>query len=67
MMTKNWFIPLALLFAMVAMIAAVACASDPLEVTKIVEVPVTQIVPRDVEVTKIVVFVVAVTKIALCG
>ena len=63
MLTKNWFIPLAMLLVIVAMIAAVACASDPVEVTKLVEVPVTQIVPRDVEVTKIVPRDVEVTKI----
>ena len=67
MLTKNRFIPLAMLLVIVAMIAAIACASDPVEVTKIVEreveVPVTQIVPRDVEVTKIVSRDVEVTKI----
>ncbi len=47
MLTRNRFIPLAMLLAIAAMIAAVACSSDPVEVTKIVE--------REVEVTKVVV------------
>ena len=47
MLTRNRFISLAMLLAIVAMIAVVACSSDPVEVTKIVE--------REVEVTKVVV------------
>ena len=67
MLTRNRFISLAMLLAIVAMIAAVACGSETVEVTKIVEVerevevPVTQVVTEvvteevEVEVTKVVV------------
>lgn len=48
MLTKNRFIPLAILLSIMAMIAAVACGSET------VEVPVTQIVEREVQVTQVV-------------
>lgn len=59
MLTRNTFIPLAMVLAIVAMIAAVACGdSEPLEVTRVVEVPVTQVVTEtervEVPVTQIV-------------
>ncbi len=58
MLTKNRFIPLAMLLAIMAMIAAVACGSEQVEVTRVVteqvEVPVTQVVTEQVEVTKVV-------------
>ena len=54
MLTKNRFIPLAMLLAIMAMIAAVACGSEQVEVTRVVteqvEVPVTQVVTEQVEV-----------------
>ena len=66
MLTRNRFIPLAVLLAIVAMIAAVACGSETVEVTRVVEVekevtvveekqvevPVTQIVEREVTVVE---------------
>ena len=57
MLTKNRFIPLVMFLAIMAMIAAIACGTETVEVTKIVEVerevevPVTQVVEREVEVT----------------
>ena len=58
MLTKNRFTPLAMLLAIMAMIAAVACGSEQVEVTRVVteqvEVPVTQVVTEQVEVTKVV-------------
>ena len=70
MLTRNRFYPLAMLLAIMALIAAVACGSTEVEVTRVVEttvevertveVPVTQVVERtvveerEVEVTKIV-------------
>ena len=56
MLTRSRFIPLAMLLAIVAMIAAVACGSETVEVTRVVEVerevevPVTQVVTERVEV-----------------
>ncbi|MYC38080.1 MAG: hypothetical protein F4X66_14365 [Chloroflexi bacterium] len=47
-MTRSRFIPLAILLSIMAMIAAVACGSET------VEVPVTQIVEREVQVTQVV-------------
>ena len=58
MLTKNRFISLAMVLAIMAMIAAVACGSEQVEVTRVVteevEVPVTQVVTEEVEVTKVV-------------
>ena len=67
MLTRHTFIPLGVLLAIVAMMAAVACGGETateqaepqvVEVTKIVteqvEVPVTQVVTEQVEVTKVV-------------
>lgn len=58
MLTKNRFTPLAMLLAIMAMIAVVACGSEQVEVTRVVteqvEVPVTQVVTEQVEVTKVV-------------
>ena len=61
MLTRNTFIPLAVLLAIVAMLAAIACGStETVEVTRVVEVerevevPVTQVVTEEVEVTKVV-------------
>ena len=61
MLTRERIIPLAMFLAIMAMIAAVACGStEPVEVTRIVEVerevevPVTQVVTEQVEVTKVV-------------
>ena len=60
MLTRSRFVPLAMFLAIMAMIAAVACGSETIEVTKIVEVerqvevPVTQVVMEEVEVTKVV-------------
>ena len=60
MLTRSRFVPLAMFLAIMAMIAAVACGSETIEVTKIVEVerqvevPVTQVVTEEVEVTKVV-------------
>ena len=70
LLTRNRFYPLAMLLAIMALIAAVACGSTEVEVTRVVEttvevertveVPVTQVVERtvveerEVEVTKIV-------------
>ena len=48
MLTRSRFIPLAILLSIMAMIAAVACGSET------VEVPVTQIVEREVQVTQVV-------------
>ena len=55
MLTRNTFIPLAVLLAIVAMIAAVACGStETVEVTRVVEVEreVTVVEEKEVEVTK---------------
>ena len=57
MLTRNTFIPLAVLLAIVAMIAAVACGStETVEVTRVVEVEreVTVVEEKEVEVTKVV-------------
>ena len=48
MLTRSRFVPLAMFLAIMAMIAAVACGSET------VEVPVTQIVEREVQVTQVV-------------
>jgi len=48
LLTRSRFIPLAILLSIMAMIAAVACGSET------VEVPVTQIVEREVQVTQVV-------------
>ena len=61
MLTRSRFIPLAMVLAIMAMIAAVACGTEQVEVTRVVteqvEVPVTQVVTEqvEVEVTKVVV------------
>ena len=66
MLTKNRFISLAMVLAIMAMIAAVACGSEQVEVTRVVteevEVPVTQVVTEQVEVTKVVTETVVETK-----
>ena len=60
MLTKNRSIPLAMFLVIMAMIAAIACGSETVEVTRVVEVerqvevPVTQVVTEEVEVTKVV-------------
>ena len=58
MLTRRRFVPLAMFLAIMAMIAAVACGSEQVEVTRVVEVerevPVTQVVTEEVEVTKVV-------------
>ena len=53
MLTRSRFVPLAMFLAIMAMIAAVACGSETVEVTRVVEQTVE--VPREVEVTKVVV------------
>ena len=73
MLTRNRFYPLAMLLAIMALIAAVACGSTEVEVTRVVEttvevertveVPVTQVVEREVQVTQVVEREVEVTKI----
>ena len=50
MLTRNRFYPLAVLLAIVAMIAAVACGTETVEVTRVVEVEATVEVERTVEV-----------------
>ena len=73
MLTRNRFYPLAMLLAIMALIAAVACGSTEVEVTRVVEttvevertveVPVTQVVEREVQVTQVVEREVPVTQV----
>ena len=73
LLTRNRFYPLAMLLAIMAMIAAVACGSTEVEVTRVVEttvevertveVPVTQVVEREVQVTQVVEREVPVTQV----
>ena len=71
MLTRSRFIPLAMLLAIIAMIAAVACGTEQVEVTRVVtqevEVPVTQVVTQEVEVpvTQVVTEEVEVTKVVV--
>ena len=58
MLTRSRFVPLAMFLAIMAMITAIACGTEQVEVTRVVteqvEVPVTQVVTEQVEVTKVV-------------
>ena len=73
LLTRNRFYPLAMLLAIMALIAAVACGSTEVEVTRVVEttvevertveVPVTQVVEREVQVTQVVEREVPVTQV----